>query len=203
MMIDIKVSMLTHHEHLLTERLKNGDEQAYREVIRLFRDRIFNTALGIVQHVEDAEDLAQEVFMEIFRSVRGFRGQSALSTWIYRITVQKSLEHLRRVRRKKRHAIVMSLLGREHNVDAAGNAPFYHPGIRLENRERSTLLFGAIAKLPEDQKTAFVLQKVEGLTQAEVADVMEKSVAAVESLVFRAKQNLRKLLADYYEENYR
>ncbi len=195
--------MLSDHDHLLTERLKMGEEQAFREVIRFFRDRIFNTALGIVQHVEDAEDLTQEVFIEVFRSVGTFRGQSALSTWIYRITVQKALEHLRRIRRKKRQAIVMSLFGREEQVNAGSDAPFYHPGIRLENRERSAVLFGALAKLPEDQKTAFVLQKMEGLTQSEVAAVMEKSVAAVESLIFRAKQNLRRLLADYYDETYR
>lgn len=195
--------MLTDHERLLTARLKTGDEQAFREVIRLFRDRIFNTALGIVQHVEDAEDLTQEVFMEIFRSVGTFRGQSALSTWIYRITVQKALEHLRRIRRKKRHAIVMGLFGREEQVITGIDAPFYHPGIRLENRERSSVLFNALSKLPEDQKTAFVLQKMEGLTQSEVAAVMEKSVSAVESLIFRAKQNLRRLLAVYYNETYR
>lgn len=182
-------------------KLKEGDEQAFRDLFGLYRDRVFNTALGFLQHHENAEDTTQEVFIEIYRSITRFRGECELSTWIYRITVRKSLELLRAGKRKKRFGMVFSLFGNEHRVNIAVEAPFYHPGIRLENRERSAILFKAIEKLPLNQRTAFVLHKVEGLPQAEIANIMGTSVSSVESLIVRALRNLRRLLSDFYEQN--
>jgi len=183
------------------EKLREGDEQTFRKLIGQFRDRVFNTAIGMLQHQENAEDVTQEVFMEVFRSAGRFRGDCSLSTWIYRITVQKSLEHIRSGQRKKRNGFNFSLFGKENQVEIAAEAPFYHPGIQLENRERAAILFKAIAKLPVSQQTAFVLHKVEGLSQAEIAEIMNGTVSSVESLIVRARQRLRELLGDYYEKN--
>lgn len=184
-------------------KLREGDERSFRELTNLYHDRVYNTSLGLLQHIENAEDVTQEVFVEVFRSVSGFKAECKLSTWIYRITVQKSLEHIRSSRRKKRSGILMSLFGKEDRVNIPGDNSFYHPGIRLENKEKSAILFGAIAKLPLNQRTAFTLHKVEGLSHAEIADILKTSVSSVESLIFRARQNLRSLLAGYYEKNLR
>jgi RNA polymerase sigma-70 factor (ECF subfamily) len=182
-------------------KLREGDEQAFRELFDLYRDRVFNTALGLLQHHENAEDTTQEVFIEIHRSVANFRGDCKLSTWIYRITVRKSLELIRSGRRKKRYATVFSLFGYEDRVNVAAEAPFYHPGVRLENKERSAILFNAMEKLPLTQRTAFILHKVEGLSHPEIAEIQSTTVSAVESQIVRARRNLRKLLSDYYEKN--
>ena len=184
-------------------KLREGNEQAFRELVDQYRDRVYNTTLGMLQNEENAEDVTQEVFIEIFRSVAWFRGDCNLSTWIYRIALQKALEHIRTSRRRKRSGILLSLFGKEDQVNIAADAPFYHPGILLENKERATILFHAISALPVKQRTAFVLHKVEGLSQAEIAEITSTSVSAVESLIGRAKRKLRELLSDYYDKNER
>jgi RNA polymerase sigma-70 factor (ECF subfamily) len=182
-------------------KLREGDEKSFRELVNQFRDRVFNTAIGILQHTENAEDVTQEVFVEVFRSVARFKGECSISTWIYRITVQKSLEHIRNSHRKKRSGILLSLFGKENQLNISEDIPFYHPGIRLENKERAAVLFSAIAKLPPNQRTVIILHKMEGLSHLEIAEIMENSVSSVESLMFRARQNLRGMLSDYYEKN--
>ncbi len=184
-------------------KLREGDEQAFRELVSQFRDRVFNTALGLLQHHENAEDITQEVFIEIFRSIPRFRGECSLSTWIYRITVRKSLEQIRRGNRSKRSGILFSIFGREDHLNVPSENPFFHPGVLLENKQRSAILFGAIAMLPLTQRTAFTLHKVEGLSQSEIAGVMKTSVSSVESLIVRAKRKLKEILSDYYEKNER
>jgi RNA polymerase sigma-70 factor (ECF subfamily) len=160
---------------------------------------VYNTSLGIVQNTADAEDIAQEVFIQVINSIHEFKGDSKLSTWLYRITVTKSLDHLRAKKRKKRFAFVQSLFG-ENNELTAEQSTFVHPGVQLENKERAAVLFKALARLPENQKAAFILHKTEGLSYQEVAETLNISVSSVESLMFRAKNNLQKYLSDYYQK---
>ena len=188
-------------EEKFIDQLKEGNLNAYKELLVQFTGRIYNTALGLMQNKEDAEDITQEVFAEIYQSVSRFNARSKLSTWIYRITVSKSLELIRSRNRKKRAGILFSLFGRENHFTVASTSPFYHPGIKLENKERAAILFQAIEKLPVNQRTAFTLHKLEDLSYAELAEIMGVSVSSVESLMFRAKQNLRKLLGNYYDQN--
>lgn len=188
-------------EELLISELIEGKPSAYNELVKQFADKVYNTSISILQNEEDAEDNTQEVFIEVFRSVNNFKGESKLSTWIYRITVTKALEFLRKKRSKKRFAVVKSLFGLESVIPETDVPHFYHPGIQLENKERSAILFAAVDKLADTQKTAFILHKVEGLSYAEVAEVMKTSVPSVESLLFRAKQNLQKILGEYYKKN--
>ena len=188
-------------EEQLIKGLRVGDASAYKELVSLFSNKVFNTSVSILQNNEDAEDITQEVFIEVFKSIHNFKGEAKLSTWIYRITVIKAFEFLRKKKRKKRFAIVQSLFGLESVLPETDTPHFYHPGVQLENKERSAILFKAIDRLAENQKTAFVLHKIEGLSYAEVAEVMKTTVPSIESLLFRAKQNLQKLLADYYNKN--
>ena len=149
----------------------------------------------MLKNSTDAEDVAQEVFIEVYRSVHRFKGDSTLATWIYRITINKCLEKIRHSKRKKRAAQTRSVDETPWNEPA----DFNHPGVVLENRERARILFSAIEKLPDNQKTAFILHKTEGLSYKEISAVMKSSVSSVESLMFRAKQNLQKYLREYYE----
>jgi RNA polymerase sigma factor (sigma-70 family) len=190
-------------EQTFIGRLKSGEREAYSELLLQYSGRVYNTALGLLQNREDAEDITQEVFTEVFRSIQGFRQQSQLSTWIYRIAVTKSLELLRSRQRDKRKGVILSLFGKEHLLNVTADEQFYHPGISLENKEMSAVLFNAIRRLPLNQRTAFTLNKLENLSYSELSEVMDLSVSSVESLLFRAKQKLRELLGDYYEKNIR
>ena len=182
----------------MVERLKQGDESAFKIIVETWQDMVLNTAIGIVQNAEDAEDISQEVFVQVYNSVNSFKGDSKFSTWLYRITITKSLDHERRKKRKKRFAFVKSIFGEDSEVVV--NPPdFQHPGVVMDQKENAAALFKAIDKLPENQKIAFTLHKVEGLSYKEVSEVMKTTVSSVESLMHRAKNNLKKNLEEYYK----
>ncbi|MDP1801303.1 MAG: RNA polymerase sigma factor [Bacteroidota bacterium] len=162
---------------------------------------VYNLCLKYLQNVEDAEDVTQEVFIAIHNSLHQFKGDSKISTWIYRIAVTRSLEFIRTKSRKKRFAFFQNIFSNEKGEVKIEALHFEHPGVQLENKERAAVLFAAIDKLSENQKTAFILSKLEELSYAEIAAVMKVSVPSVESLLFRAKQSLQKILGDYYEKN--
>ncbi len=178
----------------LLSGLRNGEETAFRELVSQYQDKVFNTALGLLQHHTEAEDIAQEVFIQVYRSIKQFRGDALLSSWIYRITVTKSLDHLRRRKRKKRFGFLSNLFG-DDNQPLHEPVDFNHPGIAHEKKEDACLLFKLIDELPENQRTAFILHKVEDLSYREIADILNSSESAVDSLLQRAKQNLRKKIA--------
>ncbi len=186
-------------EQLLIERLKAGDQTAFRDMVEARQGLVFNTVIGFLQNHEDAEDVTQEVFIKVFESIGQFKGESAFTTWLYRIAVTSSLEFLRKKSRKKRSGLITRLFGDENNP-VTDPPDFVHPGVRPDQRENARMLFNAMQQLPENQRIAFTLHKVEGLPYIEVASVMGLSVSAVESLLHRAKQNLRKLLENSMKE---
>jgi len=188
------------NEWTLIQRLQQGDEAAFREIVTAWQDMVYNTALGIVQQAEDAEDIAQDVFAQAYLSIQSFKGESKLSTWLYRITISKSMDHLRRARRKKRSAFVRSLFGQGTEPDIQP-PDFHHPGVVLDNKEGAALLFRAIQRLPDNQRIAFTLHKLEGLSHQEIGNIMNTTVSSVESLLHRARLNLRKTLADFYRDS--
>lgn len=185
------------NESELIGLLKKKDRQAFKEIVETNQDLVYNTAIGFLQNAEDSEDVAQEVFIQVFESVSSFKEESKLSTWIYRITVSKCLDHLRKKKRKKRFAFVQSLYGKNDRL-ATDPPDFFHPGIKTENKENAKFLFKAMNKLPENQKTAFVLNKIENLSYREISEIMNSSESAVDSLLQRAKKNLQTALKEYY-----
>ncbi|MCW3070541.1 MAG: polymerase, sigma-24 subunit, subfamily [Bacteroidetes bacterium] len=170
---------------------------SFPEIYETYKNKVFNTVLGYLQNTEDAEETTQDVFVEIHRSLKSFEGKSSLSTWIYRIAVNKSLDFIKSRNRKKRFAFLSSLFDEKGAVKHE-QPDFHHPGVQLEQKENAALLFKTIHELPENQRTAFILSKLEGLGYAEIAEVMQLSVSSVESLLFRAKQNLQKKLSGYF-----
>jgi len=188
------------NEQQLIGLLRTQDPKSYRELVAFFQTRVINTAFGFVQNQEDAKDVAQEVFVEIFFSIAKFREGAKLSTWIYRITINKSLDFLRHQNRKKRFAPVERLLGIAKAGEQVETNTAFNPQLNLEEQERYRMIAAALQKLPESQRIAFTLNKYEHLGYEEIAAIMKLSVSAIESLLHRAKMNLRKLLHDYYHE---
>jgi RNA polymerase sigma-70 factor (family 1) len=173
---------------------------SFESLYNQFKDEAYNTSLSYLHNPQDAEEITQDVFVEVFKSLDKFKGESNIGTWIYRITVNKSLDFLRHKKRKKRFAFITSIFDPETGEQKVEQSDFIHPGVELEQRERSAALFKAIDKLPANQKTAFILSKIEGLSYAEISEVMNTSISSIESQIFRAKKNLKKILSRVYDE---
>lgn len=158
---------------------------------------VYNVALHYLQNIEDAEEITQDVFVQIHNSLHQFDKNSTLKTWIYRITINKCLDYIKYKKSNKR----LFMFGSKSRSETEYlNIPhFEHPGLLLENKENSIVLFGVINELPENQKTAFILSKIDGLSNAEIAAVMQLTISSVESLLFRAKNNLKEKLSKKYE----
>ena len=181
-------------EERLIKQLQAEDSSAYHELVKLYQDKIINTCFGFVHNIEEAEDLAQEVFIQVFNSIKNFRGESKLGTWIYRIAINKSLNKIR----SRRSAIIIAIDSLFESEKKAETGPSESPYKTLENKERAEILHKSIRILPENQKSAFVLSKYQGLKNKQIADIMNLSLSAVEALLNRAKKNLQKSLVRYY-----
>ncbi|QKJ31592.1 RNA polymerase sigma factor [Mucilaginibacter mali] len=185
-------------EHELIAGLLKGDESAFKAVVDTYKHMVYNTVLGFVQDTDDADDVTQEVFIKVYENIGSFKQQAKLSTWIYRISITQAMDLVRYRNRKKRGGFILSLFGANQEL-IYEPADFVHPGVLAENKEQSAILFKAINRLPENQKTAFILQKVQDKGQREIAEIMQMSEGAIESLLSRAKANLKKQLFNYYQ----
>jgi len=182
------------------ENLRSGNQAAFSLLIDDYQQKVFHTCISFVPNKEDAEDIAQEVFLEVYKSIGKFKGNSKLSTWIYKICTNKCLEFIRKKNAKKRLVFMQRILGTEIPLDKTNFfTEFNHPGILLEHKERSETIYLAINTLPESQKTVFTLAKLDGKTYQEIVEITGKSMSSVESIMFRAKKNLQKKLANFYK----
>lgn len=155
---------------------------------------VYNLSLHYVQNTEDAQDITQDVFVTVYQSLNSFQGKSSMSTWIYRITINRCLDFLKARQRKKRFGFLSSLFY-DNSSDLKHNPPEHnHPGIVLEDKEAINTLLKMINELPSNQRTALILHKIEQKLQVEVAQIMNLSPKAVESLIQRAKKSLSKKL---------
>ena len=172
---------------------------AFKALVLKHQEKVRNTCYHFVRNPEDADDLAQEVFVQVFKSLTEFREDSELSTWIYRIAVNKSLDFLRKKKRIKRFGWILSLdnpeeADQEIVLPADGDAQS-----EFETQERQQILHQAIQKLPENQRIAITLSNFEGFSNKEIAEIMNISLSAVEALNHRAKKNLHKKLYQYFK----
>jgi RNA polymerase sigma-70 factor (ECF subfamily) len=185
-------------EEKFIQKLKEGSESAFKELVELYKNKVLNTCFGFVGNYADADDVAQDVFIEVYNSIGSFNQDSSISTWIYRIAVNKSLDFLRKAKRKKRWSSLIRISTDTKEVMDFKAVHHQTPQTSLEQKERVAILNLALSKLPANQKTAFTLKNYEDLSYAEIAEVMEVSISSVESLIHRAKLNLQKLLFNYY-----
>ncbi len=192
-------------DHELIEKiLQNNDHSAFALLVDKYQKLVVNTCRGFVNSYADAEDLAQDVFIELFVSLPNFRNESKLSTWIYRIAVNKSLNFVRKRKRENILSSLTSIFSSHENENSAINraADLSSEADReINKKELHHTLKQAIDSLPKNQKIAFILNKYQDLSYKEVADVMGITLSSVESLLFRAKSNLQELLSEYYKIN--
>ncbi|ALD22738.1 RNA polymerase subunit sigma-70 [Hymenobacter sp. DG25A] len=174
----------------MVAQLQRGSEAAFRTLVERYQNRIYRTALALLRSPEEAEDVAQEVFVEVHQTIARFRGEAALSTWLYRLATSRALKNRQRARAQKRFAYFTSLLGFDNHVlyEPPDNE---HPQAQLEGRQQVELLLAHIARLPDQQQVAFTLRHEQELSYEEIAAVLNTTVPAVESLLFRARKTLR------------
>ena len=168
-------------------------EQLYNEHQKI----VYNLCLNYVLNPEDAQDVTQEVFVKVYQRFHQYNSASAsIKTWICQITINQSLDFLKAKKTNKRFGFLTSFFNPETNEPIEAALHINHPGIVAEDKEGFDNLLSIIYTLPDNQKTAIILTKIEDRSQKEVAEIMNTSVKAVESLLQRAKQSIAKKLTD-------
>lgn len=179
---------------LLIKEVEAGNRLATKQLVDTFQVKVYNICFSLVHNIHDAEDITQEVFIEVLQHLHKFRGDSELVTWIYRIAVNRSLNFIRKNKKLRWWKQVDEFLSFTNNENIEP-AETVQPA---ERDEEKLMLYKAIDSLPENQRLAFTLNKIDELPYIEVARIMDVSHAAVESLLHRAKLNLQKSLRKYY-----
>lgn len=183
-------------EQELIEQLKSGKESAFRQLVENYQAMVVNTAMGMIHNQTDAEDVAQEVFIQVYHSIHKFRSESSLKTWLYRITITRSLNFIRDSKKRNFFSRIEDFFqGKNEEIDSSS----LNPQKIMEAEEHAKAIHSAMESLPENQKIAFALSKYEELSYKEIGEVMQLSKSSVESLLFRAKTNLQKKLLNYYK----
>ena len=182
-------------EEKLIQLLKARDQEAFRFLVGRYQPMISAMGRQFFTHYEDVQDHSQEVFLKAIQNINNFRGESGLSTWIYRIGLNTALRMQRQSKKRSDHESRP-----DWNVTESKMQPAEASSLeKMEKRELQGLIHQAMNELPEKQRIALVLARIEGFSYAEVAEIMELSATAVDSLIQRARNRLRKRLASYYQ----
>ncbi|MEE4198367.1 MAG: sigma-70 family RNA polymerase sigma factor [Bacteroidales bacterium] len=184
----------------LIEKITSGDEYAFQLFVEKYHPMVLTICNNILHNFEDSMDVSQEVFIKIYESIDQFRGDSKVSTWLYRIAVNKSLNFLRSKKRNRWFNSLDLIFGDDKaQQDPADDSP--QPGEILETDENKKVLHDALKKLPEKQNAAIALSHFEDLSYKEIAEIMDISVTEVGVLINRGKKKLQKTIIDYYKKN--
>ncbi|MCA9750947.1 MAG: sigma-70 family RNA polymerase sigma factor [Gemmatimonadetes bacterium] len=183
----------------LVRRARDGDEAAFSDLVERHQGRVYNHALRMMGNVQDAEEVLQDTFVQAYRNLAKFEERSRFSTWIYRIATNEALMRLRKASRKAETSF-------EDLAHPDGEA--WHEALHdftsalddVQSTEIREALEKALVELPEEYRIVFTLRDIDGFTNAEVADILEISVAAVKSRLHRSRLFLRDRLAQFHEE---
>ena len=185
----------------LIQRCKKGDREAFDELICLHQDRVYNLALRLLGNNEDALDLAQEVFLTCFRKIGSFRGEAALSTWLYRVTVNRARNFWKRSHRRGDHQKIS--MDEPVTLQDHDQVPFQladsnpGPGKIAAGKELLSILEQKLELLTFDQRQVLILRFTEGLSYEEIAGILGCSLGTVKSRLNRARAELRKLMEPF------
>ena len=181
-------------EQELVSRAKQGDQEAFSELVEANQNRIYTLALRMTGSPEDGADLAQEAFLRAWRSLPSFQGESNFSTWLYRLTSNLCIDFLRREKRRKAVTAAVPLDGEEDSPPAQVPDHRFTPENELERRELRAAVDRGLAKLSDDHRQVLVLRELEGLSYVEIAGRLELEEGTVKSRIARARLALRNIL---------
>jgi RNA polymerase sigma-70 factor (ECF subfamily) len=169
----------------LIEHISVGNESAFEELLQRHQVKVINLIYSFLNDRWEAEDVAQEVFLKVWKNAAKFKGKSKFSTWLYRIVINLCLNYQRSGKKNPSDCL--------NNPELAGNTQS-NPHQIMEKKEREIIVNQAISLLPPKQRMALILSRFEGYSYAEISELMNVSISSTESLLFRAKQNIAKIL---------
>ncbi len=182
---------MEHDEAELISRCQQGNEEALKQIYDLYHRKVYRVAYGVLRHREEALDIVQEVFIKLFRSIKNFKGESRLSTYLYRMAINAAIDHVR----KAGKPIFSSLDGEEGFQPA--EEPERRPDRIFLYKELEGKVNEALGKIPADQRMALILREVEGLSYQEIADSMGCSIGTVMSRLHYGRKRMQDLLKHY------
>ena len=181
-----------------------GDDEAFSELVRRHQQAVYGTCWKLLaQRHSDAEDVAQQVFVKVYRAAGRYREEAQFRTWLMTIVRNTVFSHLQSSRRHHEHRVDWSgTEGNEESCRDFTDPQASDPAATAMTSELQEVLDAALAALPDPQRTALVLQQYEQMDYAEIARVMKTSVSSVKSLIFRARDSLRATVRQYREEKF-
>ena len=172
----------------LIQRFIEGDESTFKTLVQRHKDKIRNIIYLTLNSNDAVDDIAQDVLITIYKNLKSFRFESQFSTWLYRITINKCKDHLRKVRIR---SIFVPIKDGDED-------PVYIPS--MEHKDISEIVNDAISNLPEKLRLSLLLKDIEGLSYQEIAEAVNCEIGTVKSRIFRAREGLRELLKPYEKE---
>ncbi len=167
----------------LIEQFLNGDENSFKTLFEKYSQRVLSLVYSYTKNYDDAKDITQEIFLKVYNSLENFKKRSSFSTWLYRITLNESISFLRKMKKEKNLV----------SIDEVNEIEIQNNSNDQNNYDRG-LMEKILLSLPENQKIAFILAKKEQLSYREIGKIMNISEKAVESLIYRARENIRNFL---------
>ena len=191
---------MTDNEIIL--QIVQGDRDLFRKLVERYQPLVFRTCMGFLHNKDDADDLTQDIFIQVYQTLSGFKGDASFSTWIYRVAVNASLNKIRKSTKGKFIQRLETLLGIDKEQESSFHLPDNeNPENNLILNEHREWVQKALNSLPENQRAAIVLSKYDDLSQKEIAAIMNTTEGAVEALIQRAKANLREKLSSLKKKN--
>lgn len=187
-------------ERLLLRKLRQRDEKAFSEIVELYRDRVYNLTFRMMGNAEDAEDVAQEVFISVFKNIDSFRGDAKFSTWLYRVAAnhcKNRIKYLARRHDRQKDQFDETIDRDQASGALTGPTPSPRPDARLETMELERVMRAAIQSLDENQRLLVVLRDIEELSYEEICAITELPQGTVKSRLHRARVELRKKMTKY------
>ena len=184
----------------LIDQILKDNNLAFRSLIEKYKKLVYNTAYRLVGNHPDAEDIFQDVFLEVYKSCNFVRNEEDLTMWLYKIAYNKSISFLRKKNPAKAENQPENELPQNTQMQKK-YTEYNTPDKKLEQKEAVSQLYKFIDQLPKNQKQVLLMHKFEGFSQKEICDQLNLSPTSVESLMYRAKKNLKQKLTDYLKHN--
>ncbi|MEM7137235.1 MAG: sigma-70 family RNA polymerase sigma factor [Myxococcota bacterium] len=188
-------------DHELVQRVQAGDSEAFRALYDKYHRRAFAVAMGVVKNQDDALDAVQEAFVKVHRNIGKFQGSSSFYTWLYRIVMNASIDHVRKASRRKNLDFDERTLHEESDVAGDGalmpRVTNANPGRAALRRELGGAIKEALEELPEHHRAVIVLREVEGMSYEEMAETLGVPKGTIMSRLFHARKKMQAALAPY------
>lgn len=186
----------------LVRKIANNNDVAFGMFIKKYEKLVFNASYKLVKNISDAEDISQEVFLKVYNCIHQLKDVENLSGWLFKITYNKAISFLRKKNPAKANANLNLDSQQDIKCTVHSLVDNHTPAKKLEQKETAEELFKAIDNLPEMQKRVFLMHKFENFSHKEICETLTMSKTAVESLIYRAKANLKKSLLLFFNNNF-